>query len=337
MRAGIRRHRLRSSTRNPASMSQDVAFQYRFGRFVVEPRERRLLADGEPVTAGPRAFDVLLALIERAGQLVTKDELLARVWPKLVVEENNLQVQVSALRKIVGQQAIATIPGQGYRFTLEIERTNEGPSSFASLRNNLPQQLTSFIGHDDDLDEYAALLEQTRLFTLTGIGGSGKSRLAIKLAERVLPSFADGVWYVDLAPLLDAERVSLTVATALGIREESGRPIVDMLCKHLSRQRTLLILDNCEHLAAACAALARQQTLLATIQWSYDHLATEEQQLLRRISVFAGGWTLEAAARVADGQRDEYAVLDPLAQLVDQSLVTTHRVDADTTRYSMLE
>ena len=90
-------------------MSQDAATQYRFGRFVVQPRERRLLADGQPVAAGPRAFDVLLTLIERAGNLVTKDELLERVWPKLVVEENNLQVQINALRKILGQEAIATI------------------------------------------------------------------------------------------------------------------------------------------------------------------------------------------------------------------------------------
>jgi len=75
-------------------VSQDAAFRYTFGRFVVEPRERRLLADGQPVTAGPRAFDLLLALIEHAGELVTKDELLERVWPKLIVEENSLQVQV---------------------------------------------------------------------------------------------------------------------------------------------------------------------------------------------------------------------------------------------------
>src|SRR5437762_3821584 len=239
-------------------MSQDVAAQYRFGRFVLEPRERRLLVDDQPVTAGPRAFDVLLTLIERAGELVTKDELLERVWPKLIVEENNLQVQVSALRKILGQEAIATIPGRGYRFTLEIARANESSSPPVSLRHNLPQQLTSFIGHEEDLDEYAALLNQTRLFTLTGIGGSGKSRLAIKVADRVLPFFPDGVWYVDLAPLLDAERVPLTVATTLGVREEGGRPVGDMLSGHLARQGALLVLDNCEHLTAACAALAWQ-------------------------------------------------------------------------------
>ena len=436
---------------------------YRFGSFELQAEQRRLLEDGRSVALGDRAFDVLLALAERAGQLVTKDELLGLVWPGLIVEENNLQVQVSALRKILGAAAIATAPGRGYRFTLEIAPAGESPSPPVAKRHNLPQQLTSFIGHEDDLDEYAAQLDQARLLTLTGIGGCGKSRLAIKLAERLLVLFPDGVWYVDLAPLLDAERVALTVATMLDIREENDRPIIDTLCARLSNQRTLLVLDNCEHLAAACAALvqrvvsagsgvrvlaasreglgvpgertatvrslsfpppaskhelraleaceavrlfveritllvpkfsltddtadavaeicrrldgiplaielaaarvkilsveeirarlddrfrlltggsktalARQQTLLATIQWSYDHLGPDQQQLLRRLSVFVGGWTLGGAVRVAGEQLDEYAVLDVLGRLVDQSLVTTHRVEGGTTRYSMLE
>jgi non-specific serine/threonine protein kinase len=436
---------------------------YRFGRFELNPTTRQLLADGRPVVLGDRAFDVLLALVERAGRLVPKDELLDLVWPGLVVEENNLQVQVSTLRKILGAAAIATSAARGYRFTLALVADGEASSSPAAQRHNLPQQLTSFIGHDDELEEYAALLEQTRLLTLTGIGGCGKTRLAIKLAERVLQSFPDGVWYVDLAPLLDAERVALTVATTLGVREEKDRPIVDTLCSRLAAQRTLLVLDNCEHLTAACAALvqrlisatpgvrvlaasreglsvpgeravtvrslsfpppgskhelraleaceavrlfveraqlsvpkfsladdtadavaeicrrldgiplaielaaarvrilsveeirarlddrfrlliggsktalARQQTLLATIQWSYDHLAPDQRQLLRRLSVFVGGWTLGGAVRVAGEQLDEYAVLDLLGRLIDQSLVTTHRAEGGTTRYSMLE
>jgi len=440
-----------------------VTATYRFGSFELQADQRRLLEHGRSVALGDRAFDVLLALAMRAGQLVTKDELLGRVWPGLIVEENNLQVQVSALRKILGSAAIATAPGRGYRFTLEIAPAGESPSPPAAKRHNLPQQLTSFIGHEDDLDEYAAQLDQARLLTLTGIGGCGKSRLAIKLAERLLVLFPDGVWYVDLAPLLDAERVALTVATMLDIREENDRPIIDTLCARLSNQRTLLVLDNCEHLAAACAALvqrvvsagsgvrvlaasreglgvpgertatvrslsfpppaskhelrvleaceavrlfvdrttllvpkfsladdtadavaeicrrldgiplaielaaarvkilsveeirarlddrfrlltggsktalARQQTLLATIQWSYDHLGPDQQQLLRRLSVFVGGWTLGGAVRVAGEELDEYAVLDVLGRLVDQSLVTTHRVEGGTTRYSMLE
>jgi non-specific serine/threonine protein kinase len=435
---------------------------YRFGPFELQPNQRRLLNDGQPVELGQRAIDVLLALVERAGELVTKDQLLGLVWPGVVVEENNLQVQVSALRKILGTAAIATTAGRGYCFTLELTPRSESSSLPETPRHNLPSQLTSFIGHDDDLEEYAALLEQTRLLTLTGIGGCGKTRLAVELAKRVLQSFPDGVWYVDLASLMDAERVALTVATMLGIREENDRSIVETLCGRLAGQCALLVLDNCEHLAAACAALVqqltagaprvrvlagsreglgipgeraitvrslsfpppakrdlraveeyeavqlfadraqlavpkfslthdtadavaeicrrldgiplaielaaarvkilsveeirtrlddrfrlltggsrtamgRQQTLLATIQWSYDHLAPSEQRLLQRLSVFLGGWTLSGAVHVAGEPKDEYAVLDLLSRVADQSLITTHRVDGGTTRYSMLE
>jgi non-specific serine/threonine protein kinase len=176
---------------------------YRFGRFELEPNQRRLLNDGHPVELGHRAIDVLLALVERAGQLVTKDQLLGLVWPGVVVEENNLQVHVSALRKILGTAAIATTAGRGYCFTLELTPGSASSSLPETPRHNLPTQLTSFIGHDDDLEEYAALLEQTRLLTLTGIGGCGKTRLAVELAKRVLQSFPDGAWYVDLASLLD--------------------------------------------------------------------------------------------------------------------------------------
>jgi len=115
---------------------------YRFGTFELQPNERRLLARGEPVVIGPRALDLLLALVERAGQLVTKEELLDRVWPRVVVEENNLQVHVSALRKILGPEAIATIPGRGYRFTVTPMGSNAaGSSQPLSPSNNPPPAL----------------------------------------------------------------------------------------------------------------------------------------------------------------------------------------------------
>ncbi len=101
---------------------QTPPVDYKFGHFELQPSERRLLANGEPVIVGPRAFDLLIALVERAGELLSKEELLERVWPKLVVEENNLQVQISTLRKLFGANAIATVPGRGYRFTLTLER-----------------------------------------------------------------------------------------------------------------------------------------------------------------------------------------------------------------------
>jgi DNA-binding winged helix-turn-helix (wHTH) protein len=116
--------------------------RYRFGRFELQPDERRLLATGAPVAVGPRAFDLLVVLVERGGHLVTKDELLERVWPKVIVEENTLQAQISSLRKILGPDAIATISGRGYRFALELTYAGAKP---AVPKHNLPQQLTSFI------------------------------------------------------------------------------------------------------------------------------------------------------------------------------------------------
>src|SRR5206468_4035375 len=128
---------------------------------VVQPRERRLLVDGQPVTAGPRAFDVLLLLIERAGQLVTKDELLEGVWPKLIVEENNLQVQVSALRKILGQQAIATVPGRGYRFTVTLAGSSATSSPTSAPGINRPRTFpplkTLLAPIDEDVPSIAVL------------------------------------------------------------------------------------------------------------------------------------------------------------------------------------
>src|SRR5215471_12561541 len=97
-------------------------YRYRFGRFELQPSERWLLAAGVPAVLEPRAFDMLVALVERAGHLVTKEELFSLVWPKLIVEDANLHVQVSALRKILGPAAIATVPGKGYRFTMDLTR-----------------------------------------------------------------------------------------------------------------------------------------------------------------------------------------------------------------------
>src|SRR4051794_286828 len=118
-------------------------------------------------------------LVERAGQLVSKDQLLDVVWPNLVVEENNLQQQISRLRKMLGPEAIATVSRSGYRFTLELQRVTAQPQSTPANRtHNLPRLLTSFIGHEEDLAEYSCLLHDSRLLTLIGIGGCGKTRLA---------------------------------------------------------------------------------------------------------------------------------------------------------------
>ncbi|MBK9675692.1 MAG: winged helix-turn-helix domain-containing protein [Betaproteobacteria bacterium] len=231
---------------------------YRFGRFELRPAARLLLVDSRPAALGARAFDLLLALLERRDRLVTKNELLELVWPGLVVEENNLQVQVSALRKLLGQDAIATVAGRGYRCTLEPTQTTSAPhvSSFVA-KHNLPAPVSSFIGRERELSNLRAMLASHRLVTLVGIGGIGKTRLTLQVATTLADAYADGVWFVDLAPVSDPRLVANAVATAVGVREEPGQPIIGALQRFVADRALLLVLDNCEHLLVACAQLAR--------------------------------------------------------------------------------
>jgi predicted ATPase/class 3 adenylate cyclase len=129
--------------------------------------------------------------------------------------------------------------------------------SLAATPNNLPGQLTSFVGRSRELAEVRALLRTTRLLTLTGTGGLGKTRLSLQVAAEALDDYPDGVWFVELAPLTDPRRVVLAVASALNVKEEAGRPLQDTLAEHLLSRRLLLVLDNCEHLVQACAELVK--------------------------------------------------------------------------------
>jgi len=130
--------------------------------------------------------------------------------------------------------------------------------SLEATPNNLPQQVTSFIGREHELPEVRKMLGNTRLLTLFGVGGIGKTRLSLQVAAEMLDDFPDGVWFVELAPLADAQLVPQAVASVLGVKEEAGRPVADALKKHVKDRRALLILDNCEHLVQACAELTKQ-------------------------------------------------------------------------------
>lgn len=288
-----------------------------FGRFRIQPAQRQLLVDEAPAKLGARAFDVLQALIERRERVVSKDELLELVWPGLVVEENNLQVHISALRKLLGPQAIATIPGRGYRFTLRTEVAAEafsgssaaagphapdnqqagapahtgvvvdfpGPKLLATRANNLPQQLTRFIGRAIEIAAIEALLTRTRLLTLTGSGGCGKTRLSLEVATGTLNRFADGAWFIELAPLVDPELVPQAIAMVLGVKEVPGTPISQTLTEHLKSKQLLLLLDNCEHLLDACTdvadALARYCPGIRILASSRETLGVGGEQCYR--------------------------------------------------------
>lgn len=231
---------------------------YRFGQVEIRPAERRILINGQAANVGARAFDVLLALIDHRDRVVSKDELLELVWPGLVVEENNLQVQVSTLRKLLGPQALATIPGRGYRLTLKLDSDSGSSPAPVARIHNLPAQLNSFVGREREISELKELLRTKRLVTLTSMGGTGKTRLSLQVAADVMDGYPDGVWFVELAPLADERLVPQAVASVLGVKEEAGRPVLEALEKYVKDRQLLLILDNCEHLAYACAELAKK-------------------------------------------------------------------------------
>lgn len=347
--------------------------------------------------------------------------------------------------------------------TLEPTMSSDAFGAPTAIPNNLPAERTRFIGREKELAECGCLLAETRLLTLTGIGGCGKTRLALKVAEGLLERYPEGVRFVDLAPLTDQSRVAEAVGAALGVREVAGKDLLHVLQQHVRGKRLLLVLDNCEHLLTASAELAdallrsgeavrilatsreglgvegerlfalrslavpshaalgdrqavgaveavklfvdraqmalngfslteenagaiaeicrrldgiplaielaaarvrmlspdqirgklgdrfrlltgtsktalpRHQTLRATIQWSYDQLSPAEQRLFRLLSVFAGGWTLESAARVSGEEADEFEVLELLSHLVDKSLVLVDRERGSEPRYGVLE
>jgi len=234
-----------------------VTKHYRFGHIDVRPTERQVLVDGRPASMGARAFDVLLALIERRGRIVTKDELLEVAWPRVVVEENNLEVQISAIRKHLGPRAIATIPTRGYQFTLEPEAKAASARS-AACRHNLPCSITSFVGRKRERAELRDLLQRSRLVTLVGMGGVGKTRLALEVGIESVDCYADGAWWVELAGVGHGERVADAIVAALGVGPDPHRTPLEALLKHLGGRKSLLILDNCEHLLNGCVPLARQ-------------------------------------------------------------------------------
>jgi DNA-binding winged helix-turn-helix (wHTH) protein len=256
--------------------------ELRFGRFRIDSQRRALLVDGEPARLGARAFDILLALAERRERAVAKNELLEIVWPRLVVEENNLQVHISALRKLLGPDVIATIPGRGYRFAVPLDGDDTPlPAAAAAPQGspgNLPVEQPPLYGRAAEVDAGLALLQTHRLVTIVGAGGIGKTRVAQTVAQALRAQHADGVWLVELAPLADAALVPASVAQALKLQLRGVRALHDELVDALQPQQLLLVLDNCEHLLDAIGQLA-QALLTRTPQL---RLLVTSQEPLRR-------------------------------------------------------
>ena len=236
---------------------------YDIGPFRLEPEAGVLFNAGVCSPLGPRGVAVLTVLVRRANQYVGKAAIMDAVWPGVVVEENSLAAQIAAIRRVLaqtpgGERWVETLARRGYRFVGPVTEAREdvGKASAARALSNLVQPRTSFIGRERALAEIKKLLPGTRLLTLVGIGGIGKTRLAVQVAREVVEHYRDGVWLVELGAISDPALVVTAVARALGIHEQPQKSVQDTLCGYVKARQLLLVLDNCEHLLDACAKLA---------------------------------------------------------------------------------
>jgi predicted ATPase len=258
-----------------------------FDGFRLLPEQRLLLKDEIPVRIGARAFGILIALASRPGELLTKGELIAKVWPDTRVDRVNLRATVTALRKALGDtdgRLISTDTGRGYRFTADLRQPAKALPPRATVEtamHRLPSAMTRLIGRDDFVDSLKQQLPIRRLFTIVGPGGIGKTRVAIACAEALGGSYRDGVCFVDLTAVTDPVSMAAALAASLRVATASNDPLHDVL-QFLRGREILLVIDNCEHVIDAAASLVEAITMRA----SGVHILATSRESLRA----AGEW-----------------------------------------------
>jgi predicted ATPase/DNA-binding winged helix-turn-helix (wHTH) protein len=268
---------------------------YAFEEFQLWPTSRVLTRGKGPVQLGARALDILIALVERAGHVVSKEELFALVWPNRLIEESNLRVHIAAVRKALGDgrsgtRFIASVPGRGYTFVAEVVRTprqdgktDQHGTSVTSLDHaGFPAALTRIFGRDDVVAEIADQLSRKRLVTITGTGGIGKTSVALAVALRVASGYRDGVQIIDLAPLAHPALLAAHLASRLRLPALDEKEPLQKILTHLRPRAQLIVLDNCEHVIGAASAIAE-----AILAHAPDvHLLATSREPLRA----AGEW-----------------------------------------------
>ena len=236
---------------------------YQIGPLVLDAETCVLTQAGAPVALGRRAVAVLVVLVRSHNEYVPKRRIIDAAWPGVIVEESNLAVQILAIRRALGRAAggerwLETLVKRGYRFVGPVaplaEKRTSGAGS-GSARSNLTNPLTSFVGRERELAEIQYLLAANRLLTLIGTGGVGKTRLAMRVATAVIDVYRDGAWMIELAGLLTPGLVPQVVTAALGLKEQAGKSLTETLTEYLRTKHLLLVLDNAEHLLAACAQM----------------------------------------------------------------------------------
>jgi len=309
-----------------------------FGPFRLVAVERLLLDGDRPMRLGSRALDILIALVECPGELVTKRDLMAIVWPDTTVVEANLTVHVAALRRALGDdhdgnRYIANIPGRGYRFVAAVNFIDRDgtPSPRLAAKgasDNLPFPQTRLIGRDETVTNLVCQLTTQRLVTIAGPGGIGKTLLALKIGEELIPAIDDGVWLIDLAPVADRLLVPSALASVLALDIRSDDPTAGVVAAVRDR-RMLLIFDNCEHVIDAAAALAagilRGSSGVKILATSREplRLAGEHVHRLSRLASPPGSSTLSAAEAL------EYPAVQLFVQRAAASSSAFELTDAD--------
>jgi predicted ATPase/DNA-binding winged helix-turn-helix (wHTH) protein len=272
-----------------------------FGPFELVRSRKLLLQNGRPVRLGSRAIDLLMVLVERAGEVVGKNELIAHVWPNTIVEENNLRVHLTALRKCLGAgqpgaRYIINVAGRGYSFVAPVARAQGSPARLASsqapIPGNLPAAISRPIGRTLAVDTVAHLLGGHRLVTVIGHGGIGKSTVAVAAAEQIGDSFPAGVFFTDLTAIFDPAHIPATLASAIGTSVPVADPVASLMM-HVRDAQLLLLVDNCEHLIAdvaeVAARLLRGSSRLRILATSREPLQVDGEQVYQLSSLESPG------------------------------------------------